>query len=306
MSPPTEPIACPLCTSAFSVLKQTLGVDRVLRRWTEFLGLDVSDEFHGISQLDLRECKDCKLQFFHPNSLAGSPALYGKLEKFHWYYMPRKWEHDVALRDLAGCKNGVELGCGFGDFVARVIQETDISFEGSEQSPTAVELASRKGIPVHLRTAEELAQSRPGAYSAVCSFQVLEHLSRPADFLHASCNLLQPGGKLMLGVPNAESFLRHEFNPLDMPPHHMTRWTADVLSRLPHRFPLRLERIAYEPLATYHVAGYVEAYTGLLASRGVRVLTLPRIRSLIARLIRVSRIRKVLRGHTIYACYARI
>jgi SAM-dependent methyltransferase len=302
----SEAALCPLCTGALSALKQTLRVDRVLRKWTEVLGLDVSDEFGGISQFDLRECKDCTVQFFHPNSLAGSPALYGKLEKFDWYYMRRKWEHDIALRDLGGCKNGIELGCGFGDFVARVIQETRTPFEGCEQNPTAVALANRKGIPVHLHTAEELAQSRPGAYSAVCSFQVLEHLSRPADFLHASCKLLQPGGKLMIGLPNAESFLRHQFNPLDMPPHHMTRWTAGVLSRLPRWFPLKLVRIAYEPLASYHVYGYVEAYTDLLASRGLRVLTPPRIRSLIARLIGVSRIQKLLRGQTIYACYVRI
>jgi SAM-dependent methyltransferase len=301
----TEVTVCPLCACVSSVLKRTFDADRVLHAWTTTLGLDVSDEFHGISQFALRECDQCKLQFFHPSFLAGSPALYVKLEKFDWYYMQRKWEHDVALKDLDRCSNGIELGCGFGDFVARVIRETKIPFEGSEQNLSAVELANSRGIPVHPQTAEELAESSPAAYSAVCSFQVLEHVVNPRDFLEASCKLLRSGGKLILGLPNADSFLRHQFNVLDMPPHHMTRWTVEVLSRIPRWFPLKLTSIDYEPLADYHIEGYVEAYSGLLAGRGLRALAAPRIRWSVARLIRAFRMNRVLRGQTIYACYVR-
>jgi hypothetical protein len=85
----------------------------------------------------------------------------------------------------------------------------------------------------------------------------------------------------------------------------MTRWTAEVLSRLQERFPLRLVRIAYEPLADYHVDGYVEAYTDLLASRGLRILAAPAVRSRLAVLIHKSGFQKLLRGHTIYASYLR-
>jgi SAM-dependent methyltransferase len=299
-------MTCPLCRSRDSDLLHHLKTEPLIEQWNAHFKIDIRSEFNGIPTLELRTCKNCGLGYFSPIDVAGSPSLYGQLEKFDWYYMRRKWEHDVALKDLNGCKNGIELGCGFGDFVARVIQEKKISFEGSEQNPSAVKVARRNGIPVYLETAEKLAKSRPGAYSGVCSFQVLEHLTRPADFLDASCNLLQPGGKLMLGLPNAGSFLRHQFNLLDMPPHHLTRWTAEVLSRLPRWFPLKLIHIAYEPLADYHLDGYVEAYTSLLASRGLHLLTMPRIRSLIARFIRTSGIQKALRGQTIYACYVRV
>jgi SAM-dependent methyltransferase len=299
-------MTCPLCRSQDSDLPQHLGTEQLIEQWNAHFKIDIRSEFDGIPTLELRTCRNCGLEYFSPAGVAGSPSLYGQLEKFDWYYMRRKWEHDAALKDLNGCKNGIELGCGFGDFVIRVIQEKKISFEGSEQNPSAVELARRNGIPVHLETAEKLAKSRPGAYSAVCSFQVLEHLTRPADFLDASCNLLQPGGKLMLGLPNASSFLRYQLNLLDMPPHHVTRWTAEVLSRLPRWFPLKLVRIAYEPLADYHVDGYVAAYADLLARRGLRVFAMPKIRSLIARFIRTSGLQKALRGQSIYACYVRV
>jgi SAM-dependent methyltransferase len=297
---------CPLCRSENSILLQHLKTEPLVSRWKNQFGIDIGAEFGGVPSLELRVCRACGLGYFLPDGVAGSPALYEQLGKCDWYYLHRKWEHDVALQDFDGCMNGIELGCGFGDFVARVIQEKKVSFEGCEQNPSAVEIARQNGISVHLETAEELAKTRPGKYSVVCAFQVLEHLSRPADFLDASCKLLKPGGKLMLGVPNAKSFLRHQSNLLDMPPHHVTRWTAEVLSRLPQWFPLKLVRTAYEPLADYHVDGYVEAYANLFATRTSRVFSLPKVQSLIAGLIRTSGIQRTLRGQTIYACYVRV
>jgi 2-polyprenyl-3-methyl-5-hydroxy-6-metoxy-1,4-benzoquinol methylase len=301
----TAPTVCPLCGSSALHLEHSFAVDWIVDKWTRQLGMDVSKEFHGMSRFDLLGCESCTLRFFRPDSVAGSPELYEKLGKFEWYYMKRKWEHDIALEDLSTCKNGIEVGCGFGDFVARVAKEKAIPFEGCEQNPSAVQIARANGVAVHLEDLEDLANSRRSAYDAVCSFQVLEHVTRPGDFVAASCSLLRPGGKLMLGLPNAASFLRHQHSILDMPPHHMSRWTAKVLERLQEWFPLRLMRVAYEPLADYHVEGYVEAYTRLFGDRGLRIMMAPAVRSRIIRLIRKSGLQKRLRGHSIYACYLR-
>jgi SAM-dependent methyltransferase len=298
-------MTCPICRSDNSELLRELKTDRLIREWSANLGIDVREELQGLSVIELHECKICQLKYFFPLTLAGPPRIYEALEKFDWYYMRDKWEHGVALEDLDACENGVEVGCGFGDFVARVIREKGISFEGCEQNPSAVKVAQARGIPVRIDTSEGLASSRPAAYSAVCSFQVLEHLSQPAEFLNSACSLLRPGGKLMLGLPNAESFLRHQYNILDMPPHHMTRWTVEVLTRMQQWFPLKLVRVAYEPLADYHADGYVEAYTDMLASKGLRILTHPLVRSRLSGLVRKSGLQRFLRGQSIYACYLR-
>jgi SAM-dependent methyltransferase len=298
-------MTCPICRSDNSELLQELKTDRLISEWSANLGIDVREELQGLSIIELHECKICQLRYFFPLTLAGPPRIYEALEKFDWYYMRDKWEHGIALEDLEACENGVEVGCGFGDFVARVIREKGISFEGCEQNPSAVKVAQARGIPVSLDTSQGLASSRPAAYSAVCSFQVLEHLSQPAEFLNSACSLLRPGGKLMLGLPNAESFLRHQHNILDMPPHHMTRWTVEVLTRMQQWFPLKLVRIAYEPLADYHADGYVGAYTDMLASKGLRILTHPAVRSQLSKLVRKSGVQRFLRGQSIYACYVR-
>jgi SAM-dependent methyltransferase len=299
-------IPCPLCGSANAVTKREFKSDRIIDAWRQTFQMDISVEFHGITEFRLVECAVCKLQFFEPRSLAGSPVLYERLEKFDWYYMREKWEHEVALEDLEGCKNGIEVGCGFGEFVARVIREKPaIVFEGYEQNPSAVKIAREKGIPVQLLSLEDLAEARAGKYASVCAFQVLEHVADPKSFVNAACRLLCPGGRLILGLPNARSFLRHQFNTLDMPPHHMTRWTSEVLKEVERWFPLKIRRICYEPLADYHIDGYVEAYTGVLSRAGVRVAAAPGVRSRLSRLLRISGLRRFLRGQSIYVCYER-
>lgn len=296
---------CPLCNSSDSHVAKAFNSELLAQRWTSDFGIDVHDEFHGLALFELRQCNRCGLQFFRPDSLAGSPALYEKLEKFDWYYMPRKWEHDVALQDIDGASNGIEIGCGFGDFVARVRREKHIPFEGCEQNPSAVDIARRKMLSIHLDSIENLAKARPNGYDSVCSFQVLEHVSRPDNFLTAACTILRPGGKLILGLPNAASFLRHQFNLLDLPPHHMTRWTEDVLVHLQQFFPLKLVRIAREPLADYHVQDYVAANWRALSRSWLRIPSIPAIQSRLARAIQLFGLRRFLRGQTIYACYKR-
>jgi SAM-dependent methyltransferase len=299
-------ISCPLCGSANSVTKREFKSDKIILAWQQTFQMDVASEFHGVAEFRLLECADCKLQFFEPGSLAGSPALYERLEKFEWYYMREKWEHEVALEDLAGCKNGIEVGCAFGEFVARVVRgKPAIVFDGYEQNPSAVKIAREKGIPVQLLSLEELAEVRPGKYGAVCAFQVLEHVADAKSFVAAACRLLCSGGRLILGLPNAQSFLRHQFNLLDMPPHHVTRWTAEALEQVERRFPLKIRRICYEPLADYHVEAYVESYGGALSRAGVGIAALPVIQSRLARVVRASGLQRFLRGQSIYVCYER-
>jgi SAM-dependent methyltransferase len=294
---------CPLCTSSNVALQISLEVSLIISQWEIEFGIDVRGEFGGVSQIEFYKCLDCTLGFFKPDSLAGSPALYEALEKIDWYYLPRKWEHDVALQDIKGSSNGIEIGCGFGAFVTRVRSEKNIPFEGCEQNPSAVRIGQANGAAIRLESLEDLVDRCPRAFDVVCSFQVLEHVTNPGVFLSSMCTLLRPGGKLILGLPNAESFLRHEFNLLDLPPHHMSRWTAEIMNRLQSWFPLRLARVAYQPLEETAVDRYLDAYLTFFRRRGLGVLAWPAIRSRLAHLIRHNRQRRFLRGQGFYASY---
>jgi SAM-dependent methyltransferase len=301
MSTGTE---CPLCGSTQRRLVATLAVADLLRKWQKSLGIDIREELAGVSEIEHWRCGACTLGYFLPASLVGSPALYTLLEKFEWYYLPRKWEHDLALIDLRGARRALEIGSGFGAFVERASSVCP-KFEGCEQNPSALALATARGLPIRNLNLDELSRSSAGEYDAVCAFQVLEHVATPGDFLRVCSALLKPGGKLMLGLPNAKSFLKHQDNLLDLPPHHMTRWSDEVLQSIPQWFPLRLEAIAYEPLPGYQVEAFVQTYASLLVKHRLRPFRSLRVRRLLQRFVAFSPVRAQLRGQSLYALYSR-
>lgn len=298
-------MACPLCSSTNTAVQCSLKVSEIASQWKRVHGIDVRSEFGEVSVVELHECFECAIAFFKPDSVAASSQLYEQLEKLDWYYQPQKWEHDMALQDINGARNGLEVGCGFGAFVARVIKEKSIPFEGCEQNPSAVRVGQSNGIPVRLENLEDIARRSPSSFDVVCSFQVLEHLIDPRGFLKSACDLLRSGGKLILGVPNAKSPISSFLRFFDAPPHHMTRWSEEVLERLPKWFPIEPARIASEPLQESKVELYVEAREEILRRHGLGSLIRPRMRSLTVRLLRSPRFRKFLKAETIYACYVR-
>jgi SAM-dependent methyltransferase len=296
---------CPLCVSPGAKLLKKLDPAEIVLQWKKQTKVDVRPELTGVSAIDYYSCRTCSLGFFKPDTACGSPALYEQLEKLDTYYLPHKWEHDVALQDMNGATSGLEIGCGFGAFVSRVIREKKISFEGCEANPSAVRAGKASGVPIRLSTLAALASETNCKYDVVCAFQVLEHVVEPRSFLELACSLIKPGGKLILALPNANSFVKHAFNVYQFPPHHMTAWSEAVLQKLPAYFPLKTIRIMPEPLAAYQAEWYIGAYESLIRRWGLGFLVHPWVRSRAINLLRRSRLKGLLPGEAVYACYQR-
>lgn len=296
---------CPLCHRTHTSRTRLIDVGSVIDLWSKWFQTNIRPELHGIAQIELWRCVDCSIDFFAPQCLAGSAQMYCQLANYDWYYVARKWEYEAALVDLRGRQRILEIGCGSGTFMALAKEEGGLFVEGLEQNPQAVIEATRRGLVAREATAEDAAKQSPGMYDAICSFQVLEHLAKPKEFLDACCTLLRPSGLLVLAVPNQNTYIRFMINPLDMPPHHMTRWTRASFQRLQAHFPLKLVRIAYEPLAANHIESYVDTYTNVLRRRNHAFLLRPLIYKRIVLLIRRLALRGFIRGQNIYACYVK-
>lgn len=297
---------CSLCGSAHVNNIDTVSIERLVADWRAAFGVDVTTELVGHLSIARYGCRECRLQFFVP-PLPGSERLYAQMEKFDWYYSSRKWEHDIALLALQGRRKILEVGCGDGHFITRARDERELNVEGIELNESAVSKAQGNGLPVRLLSLEEAAKQLPEHYDAVCAFQVLEHVPNPRAFLEQCCALIKPGGILILGLPNADSFLKHQYCLLDMPPHHATRWSKRTLCFLSNFLPLEIKKIEQEPLAEYHVDEYLEAYSSHVVERypAMQRLFRPSLKQRIRMFIKQPRVRRMLVGHTIYASFER-
>jgi SAM-dependent methyltransferase len=295
----------PLVPGSTGRLLRTFPTGKLINDWQATFGLDISDEIGDIETISLYRCQASGLDFFMPPEAAGSEKIYQGLQKFEWFYMASKWEFIQALKDLRGAKNILEVGSGPGHFLAQAVKELPgIRIRGIEFNEAALREAWHKNLPAEQRRLEEFAAAEE-RFDAVCSFQVLEHVSHPRPFLEAMVHILSRGGRLILSVPNRESFLKHQYNLLDLPPHHMTRWNAYVFKYLEKLFPLKMIRIRYEPLARYHVTGYVSAYAQFWSRRLAIIRRVARERHIqtLAGLLERSGLYNFLGGQSMYVVF---
>lgn len=245
-----EIICSPLTGTEHVHLLQTYDRDELLKLYQKHVGLDVSAHLpEGVSVKRYR-CEDSGLEFFYPFYVAGNEAFYTLLSLQEWYYHPARWEHQQALQKLHEGQKLLEVGSGSGAFL-QMVAKVGIHAEGLELNPDAIEKARSLGCVVHDESIQAFASAHASAYDVVCTFQVLEHIAQPAEFISAMIQCLKPGGTLIIGVPNNEGFLknnRHSSVSLNLPPHHMGWWTSDSLGYLAKLFPLTLKQIEYEPL----------------------------------------------------------
>ena len=255
----------PLTYSQNITLLKIFNTNQLIYDWRNIYDIDITEELNHYPEIYLYQCNDSKLIFFFPFDIAGSEKLYEQLQKLDWFYMPNKWEHKVALKNLLDCNDILEVGCAFGSFVESALN-LGINAQGIELNLAAVKVAKSNNLPIENIDLNYFAKLYPLSQDAICCFQVLEHISEPRKFIELCLQILKPNGKLILCVPNAQSFLKYQYNLMDMPPHHMTQWEILTFKSLENIFPIKLERVIKEPLARYHVNGYINAYSNYFYS----------------------------------------
>ncbi len=142
----------------------------------------------------------------------------------------------------------LDVGAGRGRFVAAA-RTAGYPAAGIEPSRRGV-LAAREEYRVDLRR-EALADARvaPGSLGAITLWHVLEHLDDPARALATLAGWLEPGGVLLIGVPNLASLQARiggaRWFHLDVP-RHRTHFTARGIE-------LAVAAAGLEPVRTTHL-----------------------------------------------------
>lgn len=249
---------CPLCSSSRLVVARTQAVDRLRRAYEASFKISVAPYFPQ-PQLQLYQCLACDLRHYGP-ALEGDAPFYDALQAAVPYYEADKPEFDFALRELARIqpRRVLEFGCGEGLFLRKIRGAFDV--RGSEISARALEKLAQAGIE---------RDAPADAYDMVVAFQVIEHVADVRRLLEDLLNKLEPGGRLLVTVPNADArYFQEAFDALDHPPHHMTRWTRQALESIGRVFDLEVESYFVEPQRFGHYLALIRARRDQLMTGG--------------------------------------
>jgi 2-polyprenyl-3-methyl-5-hydroxy-6-metoxy-1,4-benzoquinol methylase len=139
-----------------------------------------------------------------------------------------------SRKRASGGKLLLDIGCGSGSFL-HVAQSHGYSPHGMDQSAKAVEIVKKQyGFPMRQgEIGSRVWDNR--RFDFVTMFHVLEHLTDPRLCLKYAGELLQPGGILVMQVPNISSIQARLFGNcwygLDVP-RHVINYTPEALGLL--------------------------------------------------------------------------
>lgn len=250
------PSTCPACGTPSREPADAVAVADLIAGYKQAgLALDIAHLMVGApSHIGLHRCSGCDLRWFDPMQ-PGDAQFYEDLQRHDWYYQDDKPEYVAVAAEIARPSRVLEVGCGKGAFARHLA--AGVHYRGLEFNGRAIAQVRQAGLDVSGRSIEEEALAAPAAYDVVCHFQVLEHVPATAAFMRACVAALKPGGRLIVTVPAEDSYLG--VSPggwLNMPPHHVTRWSDLALRNLFAGLGVRVDRLWHEPVAAYHQQEY--------------------------------------------------
>ncbi|MDR0571870.1 MAG: class I SAM-dependent methyltransferase [Rickettsiales bacterium] len=240
---------CPLCKNKEISIIETFSIQIIKQHYLN-AALDVNYLFNDIDSLDYLECNECRLKFFNPIVL-GDSRYYSHLQKEDWYFLHEdKTEFEFSKQYIKSTDNVLDVGSGRGVFLKHI---NCAFYQGLESSNKALELANSDGVNVISESVQEHCKNKKDFYDVVVIFQVLEHVANIDDFIRSSIAALKKNGKLIVAVPNNDSFIKdYSNNFLNLPPHHQLHWNEYSLSKLASLYNLEKIEVFKERVTSIH------------------------------------------------------
>jgi len=201
------------------------------------------------------QCQECGLCFTNPRPSPATigqfypPGAYGphRLPRSHagdrwlpgWRWARGKERHALPWH---GEGRLLDFGCGGGSFLQRMDRQGWHVTGLDASAATAQQVQAELGLRV-LAGSLPHPELRPATFDVITMWHSLEHVHAPRDVLREAHQLLTPGGKLLVAVPNIDSLPYRWFGAdwygLDLP-RHLTHFTPMSLGLMLERSGFRL------------------------------------------------------------------
>jgi 2-polyprenyl-3-methyl-5-hydroxy-6-metoxy-1,4-benzoquinol methylase len=237
---------CPLCLGKNLCVIEKIQTKELYSIYQKNFKIN-PDQLLKFDILNFCQCNQCGLKFFSP-MITGDHAFYKSLQGCPWYYQESKSEFEFAKQFISPGDQILEIGCGSGQFLKCL--SINSHYKGLD-----VNLPDElKGNPFFSdETLEDHVLNINNYYDVVCSFQVMEHLNNPREFIKQCLSALKEKGTLIISVPAEDSYLKEVYNGvLNMPPHHATRWSDRSLTAIASIYNLQLLKIHHEKIQDEH------------------------------------------------------
>jgi Methyltransferase domain len=315
---PHPGITCPACHSTVAIPLEEIdlttqhreyapGKTTIQERLTTLAGVPGN-------RYRMQRCQRCGLEYCSPLRAPGNEwyeLVYQNLS----LYPGKRWEFEFVPSQLATGDTIGEIGCGSGEFLKRC-RDAGIPAEGMDFSNDAVEACLAAGLKAKLLAlgGVQAAGFAENNHSTIVAFQVLEHLDEPNSLFDLAAAWAASKADLWVAIPSNRRPSRWfgEWDFLDQPPHHMTRWTELALKLTGEQNGWKLNQVFYEPISLLTKAWWLTTRSGFYKSfaasplgkigpleKAVRLALYPLM------MVRGAFVGKAISGQTMMAHYTR-
>lgn len=259
-----------------NVPRETIKENPSIEGFSGIKVIDLKDYF--LTQEDFSIYKDDKtgVHFTYPQPLNDLSRYYesenyishtdGKKSLFEKIYqIAKQYNLDQKLKLIKKTTEGksiLDYGCGAGDFLQHM-QTNGYKVTGMEPNPKAFEISQAKIGKENVVNCElkEIKEK----FDIITMWHVLEHIPNLNEILTELKKHLNPGGTLIIAVPNHLSFdanyYKEQWAAYDVP-RHLWHFNPNSIKMLINNFGMNIVNISPMKLDSFYVSLLSEKYKG--------------------------------------------